>query len=264
MKRFDRLEFDHAQPVELGQSHQQQQRERAPDHDQHYWMRSATDHRRRGLFEEALKLYSRALELDRSLVEGWTAQVRMLIAMGEYPEAELWSRKALELFKNNPDLLAGRCQALCRTGDLKTAAAISDSAVSQQGAGSYPWMARGELMLARKERLDDYCFDKAVQLDDDWLVPLEIGDIFLHYRRAAKALSRIKQAVEKAPDSAYCWYRQGACELELGLSGPASKSLSRCLQLEPKHADARKALAEMAGGRGSIRRFFRRLFWFIE
>jgi len=259
MSRFDRLEFGEQQP-HLGTTGEQNQRYREPDHDERHWLRLAGDERRRGLHESALRYYSRALELDRSLVDGWVGQVQMLIALAEYPEAELWSRKALELFKNNAELLAGRAQALCRSGDLRSAQASCDAAIGQQGMFAYPWVARGEVMLARKENLDEYCFDKAVQLDPDWLVPLEIGGIYLHYGRDAKALIRIRQAVEKAPDQAYCWYRQGVCELSLGLTRAAERSYARCLQLVPNHAEARTALAGLANNRSVVRRFFRRLF----
>ena len=51
-------------------------------------------HRRRGEYETALRYYSRALELDKTLVLAWAAQVQMLIQLGEAPEADLWSRKA--------------------------------------------------------------------------------------------------------------------------------------------------------------------------
>jgi len=84
-------------------------------------MKAAGEERRNGLHESALRYYSRALELDKSQAAGWVGQVQMLVAMNECPEADLWSRKALELFKNNPDLLAARAQALCRIGDLKNA-----------------------------------------------------------------------------------------------------------------------------------------------
>ena len=186
----------------------------------------------------------------------------MLLALGEYPEAELWSRKALEIFKNNADLLAARAQALCRTGDLKSAQASCDAAIGQPGMFSGPWVARGELMLARKEDIDDYCFDKAVQIDPDWLVPLEIGGIYEHYGRAPKGLKRIRQALEKAPDHAYCWYRQGACELALGLTTAAEKSFARCLQLAPNHPEARDELHKLAQGGGGMRRLMSRIFRF--
>jgi tetratricopeptide (TPR) repeat protein len=207
-------------------------------------------------------LYSRALELDKSLVAGWVGQVQMLIALGEYPAADLWSREALELFKNNAELLAGRSQAQCRAGDLKSAQVNCDAAIAQPGMFSYPWVARGELMLARNENIDAYCFDKAAQMDSDWLVLLEIGAIYRHYGYATKALQRIHAAVERAPDCAYCWYCQGECEVALGLNGPAEKSFAHCLQLAPKHAQARQALDDLKQNRRVVSGLFRRLFRF--
>lgn len=271
MKRFDRLEFEESQPrreqAAASTSSSSFSQELFPqgveqERDEHHWIRVAGDERRNGFHETALRYYSRALELDKSLVQGWLGQVQMLIALGEYPEAELWSRKALELFRNNAELLAARAQALCRTGDLKSAQASCDAAIGQQGMFSYSWIARGELMLVRRDRTEEYCFDKAVQLDADWLVPLEIGAVYEHYGRPAKALTRTRQALEKAPDQPYCWYRQGQCELALDLVNPAEKSFSRCLQLAPKHEDARTALFALARSRRPIGRFIRRLFRF--
>ncbi len=259
MKRFDRLEFENKQVTPLAASTEYAQ-QAENDRDSHHWLHVAVDERRNGQHENALRHYSRALELDKAPVNGWVGQVHMLIALGENPEAELWARKALELFKNNPDLLAARAQALCRTGDLKSAQASCDAAIGQQGLSSYPWVARGELMLARKEDLDEYCFDKATQLDSDWLIPLEIGAIYQHHGRMTRALSRTRRAVEQAPDHAYCWYRQGVCELALGLTTVAEKSFARCLQQAPKHEGARRELHELAQSRKTIGRFFRRMF----
>ena len=55
-----------------------------------------------------LRFYSRALEEDKTLIVGWVGQVQMLVQLGELKEAETWARKALELYPNNPELLAGR------------------------------------------------------------------------------------------------------------------------------------------------------------
>jgi tetratricopeptide (TPR) repeat protein len=241
--RFDHLEFEESEKSEPRLEHSAVVR--AEDHDEHYWLKTASTDRRNGMHELALRHYSRALEMDKSLVTGWVGQVQMLIALAEYPEAELWSRKALELFKNNAELLASRGQALCRMGDLKNARANCDAAINQQGSNSLPWVARGELMLARKEAIDVYCFDKASQLDGDWLLLLEIGAIYLHYGQSTKALQRTRTAVEKAPDQAYCWYREGICEMALGLDRAAEKSFGRCLQLEPKHPRARDSVLQL-------------------
>ncbi len=260
MSRFGRLEFqDEHRALQHPEAATTSHTVRHDDQERD-WIRSATEERREGHYEDALRLYSRALELDKSLVPGWLGQVQMLIALGEYPEAELWSRKALELFRNNAELLAGRAQTLCRTGDLKSAQASCDAAIGQQGLFSYPWVARGELMLARREPLDEYCFDKAYQLDNDWLVNLEIGSVYEHYGRHAKALTRIRRAAEQAPDRAFCWYRAAECEMALGLTASAEISLGRCLQVSPRHDAARQRLFDIRNSRGVIRQFFRRLF----
>ncbi len=116
MPRFDKLEFNEPQktPAEAEQLQQ-------ANLDETYWMKQADENRRIGLYESALKYYSRALEKDRSLVEGWVGQVQMLVFLDELPEAELWGRKALELFPSQAELLAGRAQAFCRMGDIKRA-----------------------------------------------------------------------------------------------------------------------------------------------
>ena len=93
------------------------------------WLAQADQQRRVGHYESALRLYSRALEDDKALVAGWLGQVQMLVQLEEYPEAELWARKALELFPNNGELLAGRAQAVVRLGDHKQAMLLSDGAI---------------------------------------------------------------------------------------------------------------------------------------
>jgi tetratricopeptide (TPR) repeat protein len=226
--------------------------------DEKYWLTQADQNRRAGQYEDALRHYSRAVELNRSLVSAWVGQVQMLIMLGEYPEAELWARKALELFKSHAELQAARGQALCRKGDIKNAQVAVDQAISQPGLTAYPWLARGDVMLAQKDPVEEYCFDKAVQLDPDWLVLIEIALIYQFYRRHAKALTRCRQAVEKAPDQPFCWYQQGQCEAAMGLKSAARRSLKQCLDLQPKHPTARARLEELEGGVGSVRRAMRR------
>src|SRR5271155_1845384 len=116
LPRFDRLEFDE-QPDVPPDSTAPESPSEETERDADAWLRKADDHRRRGLYENSLRYYSRALEFDRALVPGWVGQVQMLVMLGEYPEAELWAKKSLEIFKNHGDLMAGRAQALARVGD---------------------------------------------------------------------------------------------------------------------------------------------------
>jgi tetratricopeptide (TPR) repeat protein len=255
MARFDKLEFN----APSRPSPEPEERD-ALARDADYWMKKADESRRSGLYETALKFYSRALELDRSLIAGWAGQVQMLVQLEEYPEAELWSQKGLELFPTNGELMAARSQAFCRMGDLKQAHALCDGSLHQPGQSAYRWLVRGEIMVAAKQDKDRYCFDKAQEVDSDWLVPLEAGRIELHYHRPSKALIRLHRAVNLAPDAPYVWYMQGFCQAELGLKGAARESLLRCLELCPRHGDAEEQLRLLQTWHWSPMKFLRRLF----
>ena len=256
--RFNRLELDSEQQSQLQPQHSAVSSQRMEERDASFWMRSADTERRHGHYDNALREYSRALELDRTLVLGWLGQIQMLILQEEYPEAELWARKSLELFRNHPGLLSGRSQALCRIGDLKQAQALSDASLAQQGQTAYCWMVRGEIMLMRKDSVEQYCFDKAVQTDGDWLVNIEIAAIYLNYHVPAKALLQCRQAVEKAPGEVYCWYLQGTVEVQMSLTRAAANSFHRCLELSPNHVEARQREAELSSARSFLSRLFRR------
>ena len=102
--------------------------------------------------------------------------------------------------------------------DMKQAHALCDGSLRQAGQSAYRWLVRGEIMVAAGQDMDRYCFDKAQELDPDWLVPLEAARVELYYRRPGRALARIRRALEVAPDAPYVWYVQGVCQAEFGLS----------------------------------------------
>lgn len=255
MARFDKLELN-----SRSQARQEATGAKRPVQDAAHWMQQADEQRRVGQYENALRYYSRALEDDKSLVGGWLGQVQMLIQLDECPESEMWSRKGLELFRSNGDLLAGRAQALCRMNDLKQAHAMCDGALNQSGQTAYRWLVRGEVLLAGRQDTARHCFDKALQLDGDWLVPLEIALVHVHYRVPSRALIHVRRAVEGAPDCYYAWYVQGTCQFELGFSGQARRSFERCLELCPGHLDAERQLSEGYRVGGTFLRRIRRLF----
>ena len=134
MARFDKLEFDDAEDTATGHSTPELAN---VEKDERYWLEMAETQRRIGNHENALRFYSRSLEFDKSLIIAWVGQVQMLILLGEYPQACTWSKKALELFPNNPDLLAAQSQAECRVGDFKKSNALIDGALQQRGESAY-------------------------------------------------------------------------------------------------------------------------------
>lgn len=257
MARFEKLEFNEPKGRKQEPAPSAPKLSKALEAD---WMAKADAQRRTGFYETALKYYSRALEHDRSLVDGWVGQVQMLVFLEEYPEAELWARKALELFPSHGDLMAGRAHALCRMKDSRRAHEASDGALKQAAQSAYRWIVRGEFLLAGRQATEQHCFDKAQQIDSDWLVPLEIALVYRFYRNPNKALVRARRAVELGPDCYYPWFVQGCCQEELGFNDQTKRSFQSCLDLCPGHLEARRRLEDLQGSWFSPGRWLKGLF----
>jgi tetratricopeptide (TPR) repeat protein len=186
----------------------------------------------------------------------------MLIELGEFKEAKLWADKALERFPHEPELLAAKAVAVARSGDLEGALAFSDASIQEQGDAPYVWLARGDVLLARKETRADYCFDKALLLAPrDWFNTWLASRIRYYYQQFALALKLVQQAVELNATHFLLWLELGQCQQALGLLGPARSSYSQALQLNAESRAAKAALANLAGsGFGQrVRGLWRRL-----
>jgi tetratricopeptide (TPR) repeat protein len=241
MGRFKNLEVNQPEPEELLASGKKTDTVR----DEQFYLREADTARRHGFYENALRYYSRSLEFNKSLVEAWVGQVRMLVELEEYPEAVVWSTKAMELFRENPDLMAGKAQAFARRGDAPSAVALSDGAIQKPGQSAYRWLVRGELMVATRQRTDQYLFDKAALADPDWLVLLDIGRVYMHYDEPARALPWTRRAVERAPIAAYAVLCEGICHAKSGNVTLARQRFEQCLQLIPGYREAELELAKL-------------------
>ncbi len=253
--RFGHLEFEDKKPA------QQAQRTGVPIPSADQYLRMADEEYRWGRFERALQLYTKCLEEDRRMVPAWVGQVQMLVQLGEQHEARLWSDKALEIFRNNGELLAAKSQACLRMRDAASAIACSDASLQAVGSSPWRWEVRGEVLLARGEHIHDTCFQKALaEPAADWFDRVIIAGIYLFYRRAAAAFEYAKKAVEMAGDAGYAWFVLGHAQRELGQTALACRSYRHCLQLRPDYAEARQALQDLET-EPFFRRLLRQLGW---
>jgi tetratricopeptide (TPR) repeat protein len=257
MSRFVNLEF--------GDEHEDQSRGRQtpPAKGESHYLAEAQAEFEQARFEPALRLYSKVLEFNPQNAAAWTGQVRMLIELGEFHEAQLWADKALEKFPHEPELLAAKAVALGRIGDLQGAIAFSDAAIEERGDTPYIWLARGDVLLARREARADFCFEKALGLSPkDWFVPWLAARIRYYYRQFALALKLAQQAVELNAGHFVVWLELGRCQHALGLVGLARGSYTQAEQLCPNQTDVRAALRELAeaGPFTRLRGWWRNLF----
>lgn len=201
---------------------------------------------RSGNFEPALQLYTRALRGDRARVAAWVGQVQMLVELGEYAEARLWSDKALELFRNNGELLAAKAWACTRDGDPTAAMACSDASLQAAGSSPARWRIRGEVLLSRKSKLARDCFEKALaEREADHFQRICVARVYMFRCKPAPAYEYAKAATHMKPEDPYCHYVLGECERQLGQVGRAAASWQRCLDLDVNHRGARLALTSL-------------------
>ena len=200
----------------------------------------------KGEFERALRQYCKVLEFNPTCAAAWTGQVRMLIELGELREAKVWADKALEHFPHDAELLATKAVALARSGDTDAAITFSDAAMEEQGQTPYLWLARGDVLLARKESRADYCFEKALLLaPDDWFITWLAARIRYFHQQFALALKLFQQALERNAGLFILWLDLGRCQQALGLINPARHSFSQAKQLNPDSTAATAALLQL-------------------
>lgn len=245
MSRFSKLELDAtlkkekedalSQPIEEG-------------FDAVYYFQKAEELFNLGEYEQSLRYYSRALSMDNSLVSAWVGQVRGLIKLGEYREAEIWANKGLEFFKDDPGLIATKAVIYSKFGLYKEAIALSDASLAQKGKplNSYLWLARGEIFLAKGSKNASFCFDKAIELSkDSWACYQEVGLIYLEAKYYSKALQYLKEAAARYSVSPYLWLKIGFCYQRLGFSKQARESFEQALKLNPTYKPALRAYSKI-------------------
>jgi tetratricopeptide (TPR) repeat protein len=239
MSRFSNLEF--------GGGAEGRPRAQEEARDAEHYVAEAQGAFEQADFEAALRAYAKALEFNPQNVVAWTGQVRALIELGEFAEASLWADKALEQFPGESELLAAKAVALARNGDVDGAAAFSDASISERGDTPYVWLARGDVLLARRERRAEFCFEKAMILAaKDWFITWLAARIRAFHKQFSLALRLAQQALELKPDHAVLWFLAGSCQRELGLVGPAQNSFRQAIELNPRHHEAKVALGELA------------------
>ncbi len=240
--RFSNLEFDDKRRSESDEGTR-------THHERDAWhhLEQANQAHRDGRFEEALRLYTRCLQEDRKLIRAWVGQVQMLVNLGEFHEARVWSDKALELFRNNGELLATKAQACIRLKDRRTAMASSDGSMQAPGSSPWRWIARGDVLLGAHQSHHDDCFERALaEPSADWFDRVIIARTCAYYGRFAAAIAYLNRALELEPANAYTWCELGCCQAAVGLTGAARQSLDRCLELRPDCDDAIDAINRMS------------------
>ncbi len=237
--RFSNLEFEE----ERRESQESRAELQSQAKDSSDFLAQARAEYRWGKFDAALRLYTRALKEDRTAITAWVGQVQMLVQLDECHEARVWSDKALELFRNQGELLAAKAQACTRLHDYKTGLACSDASLQAAGTSPWRWIVRGETLLAKGDKHFEECFQRAMADPAfEWFDHVIIARVYAFHQRMTNAFGYLKQAIELEPGHGYTWFALGECQQALALVSAAQTSYQRCLDLRPDYMEAQSAM----------------------
>lgn len=243
VSRFRRLEFESEEPQRRVD---EPDRVRLAEDVAETWLRRAREARLQGNYENALRYYTRAVELDPMLVEGWIGQVQALTLLDELEEAATWSLKCLERFRDQGDLLAARAQALLRQGAGDEAHRLLVRAFEQPGESAFRWQVRGEVFTVARLEAARACLERAVQLaGENIIVPVEIALALEYYGLPALATRYAQEAVRRDSSSPHAWYVLARVEAAAGFADAARRAVERALQLKPHFVEAQRLLQQL-------------------
>jgi tetratricopeptide (TPR) repeat protein len=202
-----------------------------------------------GLFELALREYSKSLQYDKGLVDAWVGQVKCLLALGETEEAETWGNNALNYFPKSADLLAVKAVVLCELGKSGEALLYSDDSLNLPSQTGYPWIARGNvLFFFRHEKTAIQCLEKVVaENPGDWRVLAETGRVFARHKKCTKAAFYFDRSVQIKPDNAYLWFQMAKCYRAMRSRSMCQICCERALEIKPDYPDVQEFLNSHRG-----------------
>jgi tetratricopeptide (TPR) repeat protein len=243
--RFSRLERGKTGKVVVkpDKKTEAQERPTTETYDFPYYIARADEHFFFGEYEKALRLYSRALQLDNSQKYPWVGQIYCLLEMNQLKEADLWVARALQLFPEEPSLISLRAITYAHKGMLRRAIGTSDYALGK-GSSIFAWIARGEVLLLADNKNSHFCFEKAMEMAeyDDWKTPMRIGMIYFKRKAYSNALEYFQKACASNVRNFYLWYYMSLCYHKLGFTHKAIETLKLALEHNPDFRPAERAL----------------------
>jgi protein O-GlcNAc transferase len=126
--------------------------------------------RSNGNGEEAAQSFRRALELNAGHFHALAALGQMMHAAGHHAEAAGHFKTALTLQPQDTDVLCELGDVWQESGDLGQALALYQQAIKVNPRLARAWYSGGCVEIARREYVPAaMCFEKAVELQPDWL-----------------------------------------------------------------------------------------------
>lgn len=227
-----------------------------------------------GNYEEAIKVYDKAIENNSQNSEAWYNKGLCLAELGNYEEAIKAFDKAIEITPQNTDALDNKGYYLECLGNYEEAIKAFDKAIEINSQNSYAWCNKGlclgylgnyeEAVKAFDKAIDinsqdskawynkgysleclgNYeeaikAFDKAIDINsqylDAWYNKGYSLECLGNYEEAVKAFDK---AIDINSQDSDTWYNKGTCLAHLGKYNEAVEALDKAIEIDPQYSYA--------------------------
>ena len=208
---------------------------------------TAQDYFRRGFrasseghTQEAVKEYSKAIELDPSFASAYHNRGILYNNLGEQQKALDDYNKAIELDPSYAFAYNGRGNVYRGLGERQKALDDYNKAIELDPSFAYAYNGRGNVysdLGEQQKALDDY--NKAIELDSSYAHAYNgRGNVYSDLGEQQKALEDYNKAIELDLNYKFAYRNRGLLYSKLGNHDAAVKDYTRAIQLDPKYKNA--------------------------
>ena len=208
---------------------------------------TAQDYFRRGFrasseghTQEAVKEYSKAIELDPSFASAYHNRGILYNNLGEQQKALNDYNKAIELDPSYAFAYNGRGNVYRGFGERQKALDDYNKAIELDPSFAYAYNGRGNVysdLGEQQKALEDY--NKAIELDSSYAHAYNgRGNVYSNLGEQQKALEDYNKAIELDLNYKFAYRNRGLLYSKLGNLEAAVKDYTQAIQLDPKYKNA--------------------------
>jgi tetratricopeptide (TPR) repeat protein len=193
-----------------------------------------------GQYDEALRCCEKALEIDPPYAAAWINKGNSLRNLGRYVEAIRCCEKALEINPLNAAAWNNKGNSLDSLGRYNEAIRCYEKALEIDPRFAKAWYNKGT-SLRSLGRYEDAirCLDKALEIDPRYAAAWNNkGLSLLSLVRTEEAICCLDKALEIDPQYADTWYSKGLGLLFLGRYEESMRCFDNALEIDPRNAAA--------------------------
>ena len=201
--------------------------------------------RANGLFDEAIEVYRRVLELRSDIPAIYSGLGQAYVGLKRDADALLAFREAVKLDTRTTRAHEHQAACLIRCGEFEEAETVTREALERE-PGNPSHHGRLGSLLARRGDLRGAAerFQKAAALRPEWTIPqIELAHIFNRMYLPQPAAEAARRATELDKTCAEAWFELGVAVRRLRQFTAGAAAFTEVLRLRPNDVSALIALA---------------------